>query len=659
MMKLPNDIDIRKCLYMVLGITMAAFAVVYLDVPVLRQLFGFLFLAFVPGVLILRILRVHNISVIESLGYTVGLSLTFVMFGGALINFVLPRLGVERPISLYPLMATFGVSTLILCVLAYWRDRDFTTPKKTLALVFSAPHVFLLMLPVLAIGGALFMRFFDSPLLALIFIAVVVIVVGLIGFDKFIPKSAYGLAIAMIAIALLYHTTLTTSGYHIGGDFWVEHYFLSRVIDSGYWVSSTEAGVVTSLSIMMVCPVYSTVLGASAMWILKIVYPLLFCLVPLVLFHIFRTQLSARMSFFAAFFFMSTLYATMMLTVNRQQIAELFLVLFVLLLVERNLPPVQKAVLAIIFTLSIVVSHYGLGIVCAGFFAATWFIMFFFRRCPRAFSQLALALIIGVYILFGCGWYSTTASGKIMKDFEGVINQQAGVVSEAITRQDEGEPNEIIIELIIEPVIEPIIEPVIEPNKVKHNEVKPDKQKTSIFLDMNNREPLIRTALGLDFFDVSLSGKGFRVFQYVTQFFVFVGFIGLIFRFGRHRFKPEFVALSVGAVLMLSACVMLPYLAGYLQPERYYQIGLLLLAPLCVTGGAIIWQFFIRSQKHYFKFIALVLITYFLFTSGFIFEVTNHDSDSILDTPSSGGVSNYRLPEIDTNPYRDRLPPAE
>lgn len=79
------------------------------DVPILRQIVGFLSLTLVPGIIILRILKIHNIGVIESLLYSVGLSLAFVMVSGVIANFALPPLGISHPITLVPLVVTITV----------------------------------------------------------------------------------------------------------------------------------------------------------------------------------------------------------------------------------------------------------------------------------------------------------------------------------------------------------------------------------------------------------------------------------------------------------------------------------------------------------------------------------------------------------------------
>jgi uncharacterized membrane protein len=82
----PNNWEIKKCLRLSLGILLAALGLIGLaalgfDIPILRQIVGFIFLTFVPGLLILRILKIRNVGVIESLLYSVGLSAAVVMGG--------------------------------------------------------------------------------------------------------------------------------------------------------------------------------------------------------------------------------------------------------------------------------------------------------------------------------------------------------------------------------------------------------------------------------------------------------------------------------------------------------------------------------------------------------------------------------------------------
>ena len=118
--RLLTNLEIKKCLYIVLILLLAmvglvGLAALGLDIPVFRQVVGFIFLTFVPGILILRILRVHNISISEGLVYLVGLSVAFIMFLGFFMNMLYPFFGISKPISVYPLIITISVVVLILC----------------------------------------------------------------------------------------------------------------------------------------------------------------------------------------------------------------------------------------------------------------------------------------------------------------------------------------------------------------------------------------------------------------------------------------------------------------------------------------------------------------------------------------------------------------
>lgn len=602
-MKLPNDIEIKQCLYTILGVTTATIIAVFLDIPILRQVISFLFLAFVPGILLLRILKIHNLSMIENLTYTVGLSLAFVMLSSVLINLVLPILGLEQPLSLLPLLISLGILVLILCSIAYKRDKGFNAPKQTiLPIAFSAPQVFLIMLLVSAIAGALIMNYYGNNILSLIFLIAITITIGLISFNKFIPEKTYSLAIMVIALALLYNVTLSSSVMNLGGDIHSELLYAGRVLDSNYWDFSVGGAISTALSIVIICPIYSTILNMDAIWIFKIIYPLFFCLVPLVLFHIYRQQFGAKVAFLATFFFISVLYYTEMLSLYRQQIAELFFALVILLLIEHNLPLVKKTILVTIFATSIIMTHYALGYICAGLFIIAWLLLFFKHRIDRAFPQKVLTGILLIYLVAGIGWYSFVGGGQSIRHFQRIVSEQTDTVVETIN--------------------------------------KPNPEKTKAFFDFSEREPLVRTALGLDFWGVSPQGKGFRILQYITQLFIIIGFIGLVFRTKRQRFKLEFLALSIGAMGFILACILLPNFSGYLESERFYQIGLMLLAPICILGGQTIWQVF-KPNSHYLA--SIVLILYFIYTSGFIFEITNCSERNIVDTPSSMALSGHRF----------------
>jgi len=126
-----NDLELNNFLSVILSIQLAIWGLVGLDavglqIPILRQFIGFIYLIFVPGILILRILKIHNLGNIETLLYTVGLSIITLMFTGFFMNMIYPFFGIPGPISLTPLIITISALVLVLCALSYIRDKDFT-----------------------------------------------------------------------------------------------------------------------------------------------------------------------------------------------------------------------------------------------------------------------------------------------------------------------------------------------------------------------------------------------------------------------------------------------------------------------------------------------------------------------------------------------------
>lgn len=65
---------------------LAAFATVLLDVPVARQIICFVYFTFIPGFVFLKILKLEKLDAVETVLFSVGLSVAFLMTAGILMN---------------------------------------------------------------------------------------------------------------------------------------------------------------------------------------------------------------------------------------------------------------------------------------------------------------------------------------------------------------------------------------------------------------------------------------------------------------------------------------------------------------------------------------------------------------------------------------------
>jgi uncharacterized membrane protein len=93
---------------------------VFFDIPVARQVIGFLCLTFVPGYLIVRFLRL-KLGLLETVLFSLGLSIAFWMLSTFFTNLILPSLGIVAPLT--PL-STLLIETLMIIVLVIteWRS---------------------------------------------------------------------------------------------------------------------------------------------------------------------------------------------------------------------------------------------------------------------------------------------------------------------------------------------------------------------------------------------------------------------------------------------------------------------------------------------------------------------------------------------------------
>jgi uncharacterized membrane protein len=149
-----------------------------------------------------------------------------------------------------------------------------------------------------------------------------------------------------------------------------------------------------------------------------------------------------------------------------------------------------------------------------------------------------------------------------------------------------------------------------------------------------NTDPTVTAAWGGDFATATPWGKVFRIFQYATQVCVLVGCVVLIRN--RKKHSAEYLCFSLVSAILLAVCMFLPHFAALINATRFYHIALFMLAPVFVIGGIAIFR--------NIKILALALIIpYFIFTSGSIFELSGSSDISKIDIPYSIPLSNYRV----------------
>ncbi|MDO8727135.1 MAG: DUF2206 domain-containing protein [Candidatus Methanoperedens sp.] len=613
MIKIPdliqlNDWEPKKFLRTMAAIHLAMLGAIGLDfmgleIPILRQVVSFIYLTFVPGIIILKLLKLHKLGVTVTILLSAGLSISFLMFSGFFLNSVLSFLKINSPLSFQNVVIFITALVAILCILSYRIDKFYDNELPPLKISYSV--LYLILLPVLSIVGTYFVNFHNNNIVILILIVLIALIPVLVALNK-IPSELYPLAVFVIAISLLFHYSLIST-YLIGWDIHIEYYLHQLVVDNKYWNSRISGNANAMLSIVILPAIYSYFLTIDVAWIFKIVYPIIFSLVPLGLYCVYQNQIkNDKLAFYSVFFFISFFaFFTELLSLARQQIAELFFLLLIFLTVQDTPNKNIRNILLLIFSASLVTSHYGLS------YIYVYLIIFIFlfsidviRTSKMQFlmlpefnlKKLPLTYFVAFYIVFLLLWYMNVSSSSA---FESIV-------------------------------------------KIG------DKIYGSIFTDffgIGNRDPNLLMAIGVkDPTFPSLERDVHRGLQLITQFFIIIGLIKIIISREFSKFKAEYFYLIAGSFTFLLLSL-LPNFAESFNMSRIYHVALFALSPLFVIGGIFFIEKSIKiikiknklKQNYVFLILIMgVLVPYFLFNTGFIYELTN-------DTPTSISLGIERM----------------
>lgn len=573
-----------------------------IKIPLLRQIIAFFYLTFIPGILIIRTLKMHELTGVYVVLYSVGLSIASIMLVGFLMNVIYPIFGIHKPLSFDYLIFTFFALVLVLSILSYIRDREFYREEFVdLSDIFSNYSLFLYLLPFLAIIGTYMVNFYTNNILLMVLMVLICIMPVLVAYNK-IPEKYYPLAIFSISISLLFHTSLITN-YIWGWDIYAEYHYADLVLNNAFWNPLYDNSVNSTLSIVMLGSIFSMISNINLNFIFKIVYPVLFSFLPIGLYVLFNKYTNDQIAFFSCFFFMAIFtFFGEMLSLARQEIAELFLVLLILAVFSKNIKPI----LFVIFGMALIASHYGLAYIYMFILSGVWIV-------SMIITNTRIRCFIGKFYLI-----KTKLSNNISYDLNGKLTLNFVflfiVFSIFWYAFVSGHSTfEILIHTI---------------NNVIAN----------INVDFLNPD----TSQGLNILTAALNSPMRQIAKYlhmITQLFIIIGFLGLIFSKYENKFNINYIIFSFFSILICLSAVLLPYFSGSFNTSRLYGISLIFIAPFAILGSRIIFSYFNmlileknKAYKNSLQMVSIFLVVFFLFNSGFAIEFS-------ADYPSSLALS--------------------
>lgn len=570
------------------------FYIINIQIPILRQIVGFLYLTFVPGLLLLRLLRLKNISFIEKYMFTVALSLLTLMLSGFFMN----QIGVfliEKPLSTIPLFCILFIIVSILLIICYIREKDTICmlPLENLNYSLSLPTIYLILVLFLTLFGTYVVNYYHSNTPLLFAILLIALGVFFVFFDRFIPERIYPFVIFLFSISLLYHNSLISSTLY-GFDIHQEYYASNLVNILGKWDYNLYGNINAMLSIVMLAPIYSNICDLSLTYVFKIIYPFIFSFTPLGIYLIYKKQVNnSKIAFFSIFYFMSIYpYYTEMLALARQEVAEMFLVLIILVMISNYEFP-KKKLLYVIFSFGLVITHYGLSYL----FIFLSLIGYIFLIYLNQKSEIFRIRTITLFIIFALSWYIYISNGSI---FETVVNLLENV----------------------------------------YYTISHDIFQTSAVSVATKTTP-------------SICGKSLRLLYLTSQFFILIGFLHSIITYKKNqsniKFSKEYLGYSFGCICSL--VVFLVTSSTGMNIYRLFHISTIFLSLFCILGGLFVFNSIEKIIKNTvpsfnnlngLKFMSFFLFLFLLFNIGFIQEVVN-------DYPTSVSLSQESMKNGDYN----------
>jgi len=569
------------------------------DIPVVRQVIGFIYLTFIPGYMLLCLIKPDKLDKTTIVVYSVGLSLAFNMFLGFLINIVYPLVGIAKPISSISLIITWIIVNSIFCYIFLKREKDTAIPLPFEIKELLSPQVlFLILLPLLSLLAVRLLQVYLNNTALIILICLIGIVPLLSISSRLLPEKYYPFALYCMALALLWHQSLS-SEFLIRYDSFAEYHYFNLVNQSGVWDFRIPQNYNGMLSITVLPAVFCQVMNISGEVMFKVIYQILYALVPVALYLVYKNQFGSRRAFLAAFFFTSIyVYFLLMPSVGREMIAELFCALLILQVTDTEVTAKGKT-LFIIWGASMAVSLYSLSYIYIGFLIIAAVILYLFKVRKSYISLFSAVLFIVICLT----WYMYLSSAS---SFSRIIDIGKDIYSSIITD----------------------------------------------FFNVFNRD--INAVLATTLPDtVHLIS---RIIWYLILLFLLVGAASLFSLLKKKVISREYGALALINYVLLGLCVVLPFFSNTLGWPRMVHIAYIILAPFCIIGGEIVFKALFRIFKFVIRraspeiFIetglVVVLVLYFIFNSSLPNEIAATSSGRSHPLIYSHIKSGERMPEV-------------
>ena len=438
--------------------------------------------------------------------------------------------------------------------------------------------------------------------------------------------------IFLLGLAFLYQTTLLTNNL-VGTDINTEYYFYQKTLLHG-WNSAYPDVYNTAIGSSLIAPAITKLLHIPGYFIYKVIFPFLFAFVPVILYQIYKREFQDKVAFLACVLTVTLpTYLLEMIGLPRQMLGELMLALCLLLIAVRPMRMKWLVVWLVVCGSLCYLFHYVMGPVILLFSFGITVTLLAIRILGRWWKSLPpvkfpikwMIVFTVIPAIVGFTYYANVAGGAVSRDLTSTVNwAYHGVVSELTGHTSTVQP----------PIAQQQITTTTTVTTISTTAATTATARSSLFSFLTRQEPVIETALGLDFGNADALGKVFRVFQLLIELSLLTGCVWLVLT--KKKPSAEYIGIAVVGIAMLAACIVLPRVSNIINATRIYQLALFGLAPLIVVGATAVF----RNLK---VVVVVLLIPYVILTTGAAFELAKETNITSVTAPYSVALSNYRI----------------
>lgn len=391
------------------------YVVLLILVPLLEGLHRFwavqailiLIMLSLPGLLLLRALRIPGSVVADLPALVPCASIIILISTGLVLDLVGPLVGLNTPLRTLPILVSIEAICVVLLIAARSVGPDIELPPLTLKNPISL--LFPLILPLIAIAGAQLLNNDHSNKVALaVVLLCVVVLLAVILYASRLRESLLTMTLFSVGLALMYTYSLRGALVY-GFDISTEYQRLTETVATGVWHTTHYNDAYGAMLSLTVMPTELHFLsGVSSLMVFKIIYPAIGALFPIEIYAIARRVLSRTLSFTAATIVIAQSgFMQEFPALARQEVAVSLFGAMVAVMLYRPQRRAAQLVLITLIALSMAVSHYSTTYVAITIFGVAiilqWIISWF-RQVPRFTDTLVvgfMASLLGAVIWYG------------------------------------------------------------------------------------------------------------------------------------------------------------------------------------------------------------------------------------------------------------------